>query len=138
MSKVSKVSNIEEIIKDQDTADFIEALAITFKDITAEKIVDLLPKIISYVQKYKKLSSDQQKALIIRLLNIIIDKTDGPGDDSIFDPILKRLVPILIDTFIKIDNKELKFKKPGYFGKYLTKCCLIQSFRLSINNILKF
>ena len=120
---MSKVSNIEEIIKDQDTADFIEALAITFKDITAEKIVDLLPKIISYVQKYKKLSSDQQKALIIRLLNIIIDKTDGPGDDSIFDPILKRLVPILIDTFIKIDNKELKFKPPGFFGRCFTKCC---------------
>ena len=74
MSKASKFSNIEEIIKDQDTVDFIEALAITFKDITAEKIVDLLPKLIGYVQKYKKLSGDQQKALIISLLNIIIDK----------------------------------------------------------------
>jgi len=123
MSKVSKFSNIQEILKDQDTVDFIEALAITFKDITAEKIVDLLPKLIGYVQKYKKLSGDQQKALIISLLNIIIDKTDGPGDDAVFDPILKRLVPVLIDTFIKIDNKELKFKTPGCFGKCLTKCC---------------
>ena len=85
---------IEEILISQDTVDFIEALAITFKDITAEKIVELLPKLIGYVSKYKKLSGDQQKALIIRLLNTIIDKTDGPGDDAVFDPILKRLVPV--------------------------------------------
>ena len=51
MSKLSKASNIQDILKDQDTVDFIEALAITFKDITAEKIVDLLPKLIGYVQK---------------------------------------------------------------------------------------
>ena len=116
------MSVIEKILAEQDSIDFIEAIAITFKDISAEKIVDILPKIIAYVQKYKKLSGDQQKALIISLLNIIIDKTDGPGDDEIFDPILKRLVPILIDTFIKIENKELKFKQPGCFGKCLTKC----------------
>ena len=114
---------IEEILINQDTIDFIEALSITFKDITAEKIVELLPKLIGYVSKYKKLSGDQQKALIIRLLNTIIDKTDGPGDDAVFDPILKRLVPVLIDTFIKIDNKELKFKPPGCFGRCFTKCC---------------
>ena len=91
--------------------------------ISAEKIVDILPKIIAYVQKFKKLSGDQKKALIIQILNVIIDKTDGPGDDAVFDPILKRLVPVLIDTFIKIENKELKFKPPGCLGKCLTKCC---------------
>ena len=117
------MSNIEQILSEQNTIDFIEALSITFKSITSEKIVDLLPKLIGYAQKYKKLSGDQQKALIINILNIIIDKTDGPGDDAIFDPILKRLVPVLIDTFIKIDNKELTFKTPGCFGKCLTKCC---------------
>ena len=117
------MSVIEKILAEQDTIDFIEALAITFKDISAEKIVDLLPKIIAFVQKFKKLSGDQKKALIIQILNVIIDKTDGPGDDEVFDPILKRLVPILIDTFIKIENKELKFKPPGCIGKCSTKCC---------------
>lgn len=117
------MSVIEKILAEQDSIDFIEALAITFKDISAEKIVDILPKIIAHVQKFKKLSGDQKKALIIQILNIIIDKTDGPGDDEVFDPILKRLVPILIDTFIKIDNKELKFKPPGFLGRCFTKCC---------------
>ena len=116
-------SVVDQILETQDSIDFIEALAITFKDINAEKIIELLPKLIAYVQKYKKLSGDQKKALIIKFLNIIIDKTDGPGDDEIFDPILKRLVPILIDTFIKIDNKELSFKKPTCLGKCFT-CCL--------------
>tara|TARA_B110001469_G_scaffold7779_1_gene7849 strand:+ start:232 stop:588 length:357 start_codon:yes stop_codon:yes gene_type:complete len=116
-------SVVEQILENQDSVDFIEALAITFKDINAEKIIELLPKLIAYVQKYKKLSGDQKKALIIKFLNIIIDKTDGPGDDEIFDPILKRLVPVLIDTFIKIDNKELSFKKPKCLGKCFA-CCL--------------
>jgi hypothetical protein len=117
------MSIIEKILSEQETIDFIEALAITFKIISAEKIVDILPKIIAYVQKFKKLSGDQKKALIIQILNIIIDKTDGPGDDAVFDPILKRLVPVLIDTFIKIENKELKFKPPGCLGRCFTKCC---------------
>ena len=116
------MTTIEKILGETDTVDFIEAIAITFKNISAEKIVDILPKIIAYVQKFKNLSGDQKKALIIQILNVIIDKTDGPGDDEVFDPILKRLVPILIDTFIKIENKELKFKQPGCFGKCLTKC----------------
>lgn len=116
------MTTIEKILAQTDTVDFIEAIAITFKDISAEKLVDILPKIIAFVQKFKKLSGDQKKALIIQILNVIIDKTDGPGDDEVFDPILKRLVPILIDTFIKIENKELKFKPPGCFGKCLTKC----------------
>ena len=55
------MSVIEKILAEQDTVDFIEALAITFKDISAEKIVDILPKIIAYVQKFKKLSGDQKK-----------------------------------------------------------------------------
>ena len=117
------MSVIEKILAEQDTIDFIEALAISFKDISAEKIVDILPKIIAFVQKFKKLSGDQKKALIIQILNVIIDKTDGPGDDEVFDPILKRLVPILIDTFIKIENKELKFKPPGCIGKCFPQCC---------------
>mgnify|MGYP007047489059 CR=1 FL=1 len=116
------MSNIDTLLQEQDTIDYIEALIINFKDMSVEKIVELLPKLIMYVQKYKKISADQKKALIIKLLNEIIDKTDGPGDDEIFDPILKRMVPILIDTFIKIDNKELKFKQPGCIKRCFTKC----------------
>tara|TARA_B110000285_G_scaffold167298_1_gene186986 strand:+ start:568 stop:918 length:351 start_codon:yes stop_codon:yes gene_type:complete len=116
------MTTIESILMEQDTIDFIEAISITFKNISSEKIIDILPKIIAYVQKFKKLSLDHKKALIIQILNVIIDKTDGPGDDEIFDPILKRLVPILIDTFIKIENKELKFKQPNCLGKCLSKC----------------
>ena len=116
------MTTIDNILTEQYTIDFIEAISITFKNISSEKIIDILPKIIAHVQKFKKLSADLKKALIIQILNVIIDKTDGPGDDEIFDPILKRLVPILIDTFIKIENKELKFKQPNCLVKCLTKC----------------
>ena len=48
------MSTISEILNEQDMIDFIEALSITFKDISSEKIVEILPKLIAYVQKYKK------------------------------------------------------------------------------------
>ena len=131
------MSVIEKILAEQDSIDFIEAMAITFKDISAEKIVDILPKIIAYVQKFKKLSGDQKKALIIQILNVIIDKTDGPGDDEVFDPILKRLVPILIDTFIKIVKKEQKYKF-NEFKDSLNLCFAIdKSFKTKKEILLK-
>ena len=116
------MSALEGVLNSQDVNDFVEALSTNFKDISAEKIIELLPKIIEYVQKYKKLSGEQKKALIIKVLNLVIDKTDGPGDDEIFDPILKRLVPVLIDTFVKIGKKKIKFKKPGFLARCFGRC----------------
>ena len=45
------------------------------------------------------------------MLNHIIDITDCPGDDDIWDPILKRLVPSIIDSMIKVENKQLRLRK---------------------------
>ena len=116
------MSALEEVLNSQDVNDFVEALSTNFKDISAEKIIELLPKIIQHVQKYKKLTGEQKKALIIKVLNLVIDKTDGPGDDEIFDPILKRLVPVLIDTFVKIGKNKIKFKKPGFLARCFGRC----------------
>ena len=116
------MSTLDKHMNETDVQDFVEAIATNFKNISSEKIIELLPKIIQYVQKYKNLTGEQKKALIIRILNLIIDKTDGPGDDEIFDPILKRMVPVLIDTFVKIGKNKISFKKPGCLGKCFTKC----------------
>ena len=115
------MDSVKQVINSQSTIDLIEELSITFKDISSEKIVEIIPKILVHVKQFKKLSAENKKQLIVDILNQIIDKTDGPGDDEIFDPILKRLVPTIIDTFLKIDNGELSLKKPNCIRKCFVK-----------------
>ena len=107
------MNTVEQVINAQSTIDLVEDLSNTFKDISSEKIIEIIPQILVHVKQFKKLKPTDKKDLIANILNLIIDKTDGPGDDEIFDPILKRLVPTLIDTFLKIENGELNLKKPS-------------------------
>ena len=116
------MTDLSQILNAQSTVDLVEELAITFKNISSEKIVEIIPKVLVHVKSFKKLKPEEKKQLIIDRLNLVIDKTDGPGDDEIFDPILKRLVPTIIDTFLKIDNGELSLKKPHCLKRLFLKC----------------
>ena len=115
------MNTVEKVINAQSTIDLVEDLSDTFKDISSEKIVEIIPQILVHVKQFKKLKPEDKKDLIAKILNLIIDKTDGPGDDEIFDPILKRLVPTLIDTFLKVENGELNLKKPSCLRKCFVK-----------------
>jgi len=46
--------------------------------------------------------------MIISMLKHIVDITDGPGNDDLWDPIIKRLIPGIIDTLVEIDKGKLK------------------------------
>tara|TARA_B110001469_G_scaffold127704_1_gene149914 strand:+ start:2600 stop:3055 length:456 start_codon:yes stop_codon:yes gene_type:complete len=83
----------------------------------------VLPKLIKHVENYKNLRGEQKRELVISMLKHIIDITDGPGNDEVWDPILKKLIPSLIDTLIEVNDGKLKLrKKPKCFGKLLL-CC---------------
>ena len=58
-----------------------------------------------------------KKNLIIKMINHIIDITDGPGDDEVLDPILKRMVPGMIDMLLDIQDGKLKIRKKGFMTK---------------------
>ena len=50
------------------------------------------------------------------MLKHIVDITDGPGNDDLWDPIIKRLIPGIIDTLVEIDKGKLKLNN-NYYGK---------------------
>ena len=61
------------------------------------------------------------------MLSHIVDITDGPGDDDLWDPIIKRLIPHVIDTLVMVDKGKLKLntKKSGLLRLFskLFSCC---------------
>ena len=55
------------------------------------------------------------------MLNHIVDITDGPGDDDILDPVVKRVIPSVIDLVLVVDNGKLKVNKQGLLFKIYRK-----------------
>ena len=108
---MDKLASVDEVVDFSDTKNLLQKLITSYNDFSTEKIMEVLPELIQFADKCKKLSGHNKKDLVIKLLNIIIDKTDSPGDDEVLDPIMKRMVPTIIDTLIKVDKKQLKLRK---------------------------
>lgn len=119
---------IKNII-DKDIDSIKNKLGDMVENLSVDTIVDVVPHLIKYVDKYNNLVGIEKKQLVIGILKHLIDNTDGFGDDSIVDPILKSLVPSIIDNLIKVDKKELKLKK--------VKPCCLSVFNL-LNKLQKF
>ena len=102
---------------DDKTQELINEIVMEYNHFSVSDIVKILPKVILHLDLYNKLSGLDQRNYIINIFTCIVDKTDGPGNDEIFDPIIKQLIPDMIDLLIEVDKGKVKFKK---------KCCLFK------------
>ena len=112
----------------------IETLKPLLEELSVENIMKIIPELIKHVELYKDFTGEQKKSMVINMLKHLIDITDGPGNDDLFDPILKRMVPSIIDTLVEVDKGKVKLtgkklsKLPiftllkGLFGGCLDKC----------------
>jgi len=105
----------------------IESIVGSFDgDLNVDNIIRLLPRLIQHVDNFKNLTGKEKKNMIISMLNHIVDITDGPGDDDILDPVIKRVIPSVIDLVLEVDNGKLRIKKKGCLltiYKKLFGCC---------------
>ena len=46
------------------------------------------------------------------MIEHVIDITDAPGDDDIWDPVIKRMLPGVINLLVENNNGKLALKKP--------------------------
>ena len=86
----------------------IESIAPVMDDFKIENLIEVLPQIIRHVQTFKNLTGTQKKNMIVSMLRHLVDITDGPGDDELWDPIIKRLLPSMVDMLVKVDQGKLK------------------------------
>ena len=105
---------------DIESKALVETITPIIEDFKIENIMSVLPQIIKHVQKYNSLTGLEKKNMIISMLKHIVDITDGPGNDDLWDPIIKRLIPGIIDTLVEIDKGKLKLNtktKKGFLKK---------------------
>lgn len=127
--EVKEVKKITEVVKvdfvmDIEAKALIETIAPVVEEMNIENVMKILPQLIKHVQKYKQLTGQQKKNMIISMLKHIVDVTDGPGNDELWDPIIKRLIPSIIDTLVEIDKGKLRLNtKPCKWGLGLFSCC---------------
>lgn len=95
---------------DVESKAVVESL-VDLENFSISNIATLLPKLIKHVENYKSFTGKQKKSLIIRMIKHIIDVNDGPGDDDFWDPIIKDLVPGMIDTLLDVNDRKLKLRK---------------------------
>ena len=105
------------------TIEMLGEIVTKYTEFDLEDIVKVLPKLIIHLKTYKEMSGLEKKDYIIDFLKYIVDKTDGPGNDELWDPIIKRLIPGVVDLLIDVDDGKLKFKNK----KCITKCLSIFS-----------
>ena len=108
---------------DIESKALVETLTDTLEGFGVNDLMVLVPRLMQHVQNYKNLSGANKKALVIKMINHVIDVTDAPGDDDILDPIVKRLVPGMIDLLVDVDGGSLRLKKPSGLRKMFSCMC---------------
>ena len=123
----ANTENKVEVTLDIESKAIVETFVDAIEgDFDLNSVMELVPKLMKHVQSYKKFTGPQKKKLVIKMINHIIDITDTPYvDDATWDPIMKQLVPKLIDTLVEVNNGKLvlKKKKCMWLRLFLPSCC---------------
>lgn len=89
----------------------IEIIAEDIANLSVENLHEIIPQLMLQANLYKTLNIEQKKKLIIKMLEHLIDITDSPGDDELWDPILKRLLPGMLNLIVEANNGKLIIRK---------------------------
>ena len=101
--------------------------------VIGEKIVKMFPNgvnlqnlieatiiVLKEVSELYKLEPQHKIDLIVDILIYTVDNTDA-GSLEALDPILKQLIPGVIDNILQVDEGKLVLHKKNFAEKYL--CC---------------
>lgn len=90
--------------------------------IQIENLIDATMLILNKITELYYLSPDKKKDLIIDILCYVVDNTDAGALESM-DSIIKKMIPSVIDAFIKVENGKLVIDKPKCNIKKVFFCC---------------
>ena len=77
-------------------------------------------EVLSEIKELYHLNGEQKKDLVIDVLHYVIDNTDA-GVLEHLDPVIKQVIPGVIDSLIKVENGQLVLEKPRNCLKKITQ-----------------
>ena len=83
--------------------------------INMENLIESTMIIMKLVEKFNFLNAEEKKDFICDVLCFVVDNTDA-GSLEFLDPIIKKLIPKVIDNILEAKNEKLKMKKPKWCG----------------------
>ncbi len=83
--------------------------------INMENLIESTMLILKLVTKLHFLGPEQKKDFICDVLYFVVDNTDA-GSLEFLDPIIKKLIPKMIDNILEAENGKLKLTKPKWCG----------------------
>mgnify|MGYP006879287653 CR=1 FL=1 len=87
-----------------------EIVAIFPGGVNLKNMSEATIKVLAKVSLYK-LNGEQKKDLVVDILEYVVDNTDA-GAFEFLDPVIKDMLPGLIDTLIMVDGGKLHIVKP--------------------------
>lgn len=84
--------------------------------IQLENIMDAVVIVMGTTNKIHKLSADQKKDFICDILIYVVDNTDAGSLESL-DPIIKKMIPNVIDTILRVEGGNLRINSTGCLSK---------------------
>jgi len=83
--------------------------------INMENLIESTMIIMNLVEKFNFLNAEEKKDFICDVLCFVVDNTDA-GSLEFLDPIIKKLIPKVIDNILEAKNEKLEIKKPKWCG----------------------
>lgn len=126
MSKKIEINDLKSVKGDSPTT--AEDLIKISKNIikiypTGINLSNMAPatvEVLSEIKELYHLSGEQKKELVIDVLHYVIDNTDA-GVLEQLDPVIKQVIPGVIDSLIKVENGQLVLEKPTNCWKKITQ-----------------
>jgi len=90
--------------------------------VNLKNITEVTMSVLKEITTLYYLKPSQKKEMIVDILIYIVDNTDAGALESL-DPVIKQVIPGIIDALIIVENGALVVDKPKSILKKCLPCC---------------
>jgi hypothetical protein len=111
VDELKSVKDGKSPIKAEDVIAIGKEIVNIFPDgVNLKNMSEATIKVLAKVSLYK-LNGEQKKDLVVDILEYVVDNTDA-GAFEFLDPVIKDMLPGLIDTLVMVEDGKLHIAKP--------------------------
>ena len=88
---------------------------VQYRTVDPINITPLCVKLMKMISSYTDISGKDKKHIVLQTIKRIVNETVPEANRYFIDPIIDATLPIIIDTLISVDKREIQFK--------LKQCC---------------